>query len=405
MEFLCERHRPSNGAEFAHAHYDHSQPEDILNYQRALKSLRISQPDDKPLILNIGEGAAPLRFFLGVAVNMGLKNPVTVCGEGRLPFRPVKPLADALNFLGAKIELPSPDTGRQLPLIINPSPPIEGGVITLRSDVSSQYISALMMASSVWSKGIRIIFEQGRPVSFPYIEMTAEIMRSYGADVALSDNEVQTFPIKRERPYTPVDSEADWSAASYLYEAAALNPDFKISVNHLPEPCRSLQGDSVCAEIFRPLGVATTFHNDGSAVIIRHAGEECETYSRDMTDAPDLVPALVVALALREIPFNLTGVRNLRIKESDRLEALKRGLQQLGYFIETGEDSISGDRRKSGIKDDPKITIESCSDHRIAMAFGVAMSRYPNIKITHPECVAKSFPDFWRTEPKLWKER
>lgn len=332
----------------------------------------------------VGDGAATFRFFLAAAATL-FPYPLIVRGSEQLMSRPVATLLDALNHLGADAQ----PTERGI--LLGGKKPL-GGEITLDTSVSSQFVSALMMAAPVWPKGLRIRLS-GANVSFPYVGMTRGVMESFGATVSLSTEEVEIAP-GGYRPPEAYRIESDWSAASYLYELVALGADSEIKMEGLFPPDRSLQGDAQCAHLFSPLGVETRFSHDNS-VIIRKKGEAVSQLDRDMSPTPDLVPALAATCCGLGVRFRFRGVGHLRHKESNRLAALAEELKKCGYHLRVGDDSLSweGERMRA----DAPLRFSSHGDHRIAMsmmAYGKASGN--DWQIDHPEVTSKSFPGFPR---------
>lgn len=376
----------TGNADSFNAGYDASQAQDIHNMANAIGAIS-AYDGQNPLEINIGEGAAPLRFFMALAASIPSPCPILLKGDGRLPERPNAILVETLHQFGADIAV-APDAipGNSLPLIIK-GRKLKGGEIEIDCTVSSQYISALMMASVLWEDGLTLRFIGGKPVSMPYIRMTAKIMRAYGCDVTLTETEVRVKPGFDKDKIAGVPQEADWSAAAFLYEACFLIPHLRSEIlNRLPAnllpPWQSLQGDASCVKIFGIIEIAWPYEED----------------ILDMADTPDIVPPLAVALTLRGIPFTLSGIKNLRIKESDRIEALVLNLRKLGYILTATEDTLTFEGKSKVIASNTEdiIEIDSRGDHRIAMAFGIASLLRPEIRISHPECVAKSFPGFWQ---------
>lgn len=257
--------------------------------------------------------------------------------------------------------------------------------------------------------------------------MTAEIMKSFGAEVSMENCEIKVSGTLLPPEIYPI--EADWSAASYFYEMALMNPGHKLPIANLAPARDSLQGDSRCAAIFAAVGVETNYNDDGSAYLLgrpedlRLVKEQKGFVEFDLNDTPDLAPALAVGLCLAGIGFRLNSVGHLRHKETDRLAALQTELAKLGYNIEVGENEMiwhSADfhapatpSAKSGATDASeqsgalKISakggaataapcIETYHDHRMAMAFAPAALRLPAIIIENPDVVGKSFPTYWK---------
>lgn len=345
-------------------------------------------------MINIGEGGAPLRFFTAIAASMDSVDVTVTCGHS-LMSRPLKPLLDALGIAGADIVCqrregypPLRIKGRRL----------EPKELTLDPSVSSQFVSALMLAAPMWRHGLKLSFGGGKPVSAPYIAMTAGVMREFGSEVTVDDSGIRVAPGVLTPPEV-FGVETDWSAVSYFYELALLLPGKDIPIARLSRPDRSLQGDSVCGAIFNLLGVRTLWGADGSATLrcdpeVADALRSLDTpLQLDLNATPDLVPAMAVGLCFAGIRFRLTGIGHLRHKESNRITAIANELEKVGYRLETGSDDMAwlGARTPMGENE----TISTYSDHRIAMAFAPAAVRLPYLAIEDPGVVDKSFPGYW----------
>lgn len=363
--------------------------EDVLGMQRALDAL--SAPDIEDVY--IGDGGAPIRFFTALTASLPGK-ALIVEGSPGLSRRPMKILIDTLRRAGASIKClrnegypPFRVMGRK----------IETGVLNIDAGISSQYISALMLVAPLWKNGLQLTL-CGKLVSYPYLKMTAAIMDRYGIESELSP---ECISVKNQLPVAPAEYpiEPDWSAASYFYELALLTPGFPIHIKSLIPAGDSLQGDSACERIFGRCGVRTHYHPDGSATLVCDAAtlrdivEKNEFFEADLGDTPDLVPALCVGFSLSGIKFRFCNVAHLRHKESNRLEALANEMQKIGYMLDIGDSTLSwcGRRCPTGENE----SIDTYSDHRMAMAFAPAAAVLPYLSINNPEVVRKSFPKFW----------
>lgn len=341
--------------------------------------------------IDIHASGTAFRFVTAVAASTPGR-AFLVTGTPRLCARPMSPLLDVLRKAGAGIEgLGENGTGPYMVKGAN----LKGGDFEIRGDVSSQFISALMLASPSWENGMRLRFTTPL-VSRPYAEMTAEVMRKFGIEVCLSEDSVEV----KQGVYTSparFKVEADWSAAGFFYEAAAFKLT-QVNIAGLVSPEESLQGDAATAKFFEKLGVVSRFEEEGARIM---RIEELPDYlEADLTDNPDLAPAFAVACVLNASRFKFTGVRNLRLKECDRLAAIQTEFEKLGYPIKVEDDSIEWEGYASPSPFD-KPVIETYDDHRIAMAFAIAALRMPEMRIKCPEVVNKSFEDFWNQLPEL----
>lgn len=309
----------------------------------------------------------------------------TITGSERMRHRPIRLLVDALRSLGARIDYLGEEGFPPLRIY---GKMLEGGRLMLSAGVSSQYISALLMVAPYMREGL-ILSLVGEMISKPYIMMTLSMMRQWGMDSVWNGNEIRVLPGR----YKPVhfSVESDWSAASYWYEIAALVPGAVVELSGLHDV--SVQGDSRVSEFFAHLGVETDFLHDG--VRLRHVGmSDRSCLSVDLTNQPDLAQTLVVTCVLLHRPFCFIGLQSLKIKETDRIAALKCELAKLGYRITDREDSIlewNGEQTEA----EHLPAIDTYDDHRMAMAFAPACIFYPGLEIRCPEVVSKSYPAFW----------
>ena len=344
---------------------------------------------DMPEVIDIGAAGTAMRFLAAyLSVGTGTH---TLTGTERMRQRPIGVLVDALRQLGAHIEYlgtegfpPLRVTGR----------PLAGGALEVAGDVSSQYISALLMIGPMLRQGLTLKLT-GDIVSRPYIDLTLWTMTGFGAQVEWSDvDTISVAPV----PYraTTYAVENDWSAASYWYEVVALlnKPEARVVLPGLSDGSR--QGDSVTRYIGSLMGVKTTFDTlaDGSQqVVLASHGCTLPRLDYDFVNSPDLVQTFVVACAAKGIPFHFTGLASLRIKETDRIEALKRELCKLGVLLTDRHDS---ELIWDGERCDPTMEpIDTYQDHRMAMAFAPAALTLGPVTINHPEVVSKSYPHYW----------
>ena len=306
-------------------------------------------------------------------------------GTERMQQRPIQILVNALRELGAQIEY----AGKEgfPPLRIHGTE-LKGNELTLKGNVSSQYISALLMIGPVLKNGLRLHLT-GEIISLPYINLTLQLMKEFGAKAAwTSGNSIEVAP----QPYTPVSFmvESDWSAASYWYQIAALSEQAEIELMGLFR--NSYQGDSRGAEIFSRLGITTEFTHEG--VLLKKSNRLVEQLNEDFVAIPDLAQTFAVTCCLLGIPFRFTGLQSLKIKETDRIFALKTELRKLGYLLQDVQDSIliwDGER----CQPEAQPVIQTYEDHRMAMAFAPAALRFPEMRIAEPQVVTKSYPTYW----------
>ena len=332
---------------------------------------------------NVGAAGTTMRFLTAFLANR--PGEWTITGTERMKNRPIKVLVEALNALGAHISYME-KTGFP-PLRISGSA-LPGGEIALPGNVSSQYISAILMVAPLMEKGVTLHLE-GEIVSRPYIHITLQLMKQFGVSATWEDHTIRVLP----QTYTPIRFlvESDWSAASYWYEMMALSPKAEIELLGLFK--ESLQGDATGAKLFERLGVETRFTDRG--VKLRHTGIRCKELTYDFVNEPDLAQTFVVTCALLGVPFRFTGLQSLKIKETDRIAALQTELRKLGYVLRDAQDSIlSWDGERCEPEAHPVIA--TYEDHRMALSFApAALVRPEGIAIAHPEVVSKSYPHYW----------
>lgn len=331
---------------------------------------------------DIGNAGTAMRFLTAFLAR--IFGTWELSGSSRMHRRPVGILVDALNRIGADIRYAG-EKGYP-PLRIHGSL-LTGGELEVSASVSSQFISALMMVAPTMLKGLTLHLT-GKVTSAPYIQMTAHIMRAFGVQVDCSGNDIRILP----QSYTPpslYEIEADWSAASYFFEWMTLARKGELLLRGLRPD--SIQGDACQVKLWAQLGVAAEFVTEG--LVIWPDEILLKTFKYDFSDMPDLVQSFAVACCLLNVPFSFTGVNTLRMKETDRLDALVSELRKLGYLLEAGDAWLiwNGTRCESATA--PLIC--TYGDHRMAMAFAPALLKYPALTIENRDVVTKSFPGFW----------
>ncbi len=346
---------------------------------------------DKPDVIDIKAAGTAMRFLTAyLAVTPGSH---TITGTERMKHRPIKVLVDALRYLGADIVYEGEEGFP--PLRIN-GRTLEGGHLTMPGNVSSQYISALLMIAPMLKNGLTLHLE-GEIISRPYIDLTLSLMAAYGADAEWNDMDTITV---RPKPYTmrPYCIENDWSAASYWYEMMAIGGtrDSRVTLDGLADGSR--QGDSSVRYIFSLLGVNTTFAdanpNTPTSVVLRCTGRRLPRLEYDFINSPDLAQTFVVCCAAMGIKFRFTGLQTLKIKETDRIEALKAELRKFGYVINDvdGRELVWDGER---CKPDSNPVVATYDDHRMALAFAPLAFKLGQVRIENPQVVTKSYPSYW----------
>ena len=348
--------------------------------------------------VDIGAAGTAMRFSTALLAVTPGEHLIT--GSERMCHRPISLLVEALRQLGAHIDYVGEEGYPPLRIIGRQG--LSGGRLSLQGSVSSQYVSALLMIAPTLRQGLQLRLE-GEIISRPYIDMTLSLMRAFGAQAAWTDGQtlsVEPVPYQRRAFFV----ESDWSAASYWYSFLALSEDAGACVE-LPGLFRpSLQGDSRVAELFRPLGVATAYEAWGvrltkAAAEGKHeglpAGGQTEPPMEvDLVAQPDLAQTLVVACCLKGIPFRFSGLQSLRIKETDRLAALRTELSKIGFPVEEREGrQLCWDGRRT--EPQRAAAIDTYDDHRMAMAFAPCALATGSVCINNPHVVSKSYPRFW----------
>ena len=388
--------------------------------------------------IDIGATGTAMRFLTAfLAITEG---ETIITGSERMKQRPIGTLVEALRKLGADIDYTEKEG--YPPLCIR-GKRLQGGALEIEAGISSQYISALLMIAPCLADGL-ILHLKGNIASRTYIELTLDLMRKYGAVAEWTDE--QTIRVDAGAyEDIPLTVEADWSAASYWYELAAVAGSLghKVALTLPALSLDSLQGDRVVAELFEPLGVKTgvamdngqfTIHNSqftvdkvcaseressllefsqraqpklNSAAVNSQLGEDNSRFSIlnsqfewDFTHCPDIAQTLAVTCCLLGIPYIFKGIHSLRIKETDRVAALITELRKLGFVLHAeGDERLVWDGERC--EPDGHPVIATYDDHRMAMAFAPAALRYKNLTIEHPEVVTKSYPGFWEEIGKL----
>ena len=362
----------------------------------------LSDCDDTEVIINAlrympseidikGAGTA-MRFMTAyLSVMRGTR---VLTGTPRMKQRPIGILVDALRRLGADI---SYEGAEGYPPLRITGKSIAGGRLDIPGNVSSQYISALLMIGPVLQKGLELQLT-GEIISRPYIDLTLWMMGEFGAEAEWTASDTITV---KPKPYVNREYfiENDWSGASYWYEMIALSNDRDAEFKLSGLTDGSKQGDSVARYIFSLLGVKTIFESKETGktqtVTIKRNGRCVPRLEYDFVNSPDLAQTFVVTCAAKGIPFHFKGLSTLKIKETDRIEALKREMRKLGYVLEDRNDSEliwNGECCEPRLEDG----IDTYDDHRMALAFApYALKREAGLVINNPQVVTKSYPQYW----------
>ena len=333
-------------------------------------------------IWNAEDAGTTMRFLTSF---LAFRKPgVLLTGTERMKKRPIKILVDTLNKIGAEISYMEKDGYPPIKIKRKISQIKES--VSIRGDISSQYISSLLMIAPVLSNGLKI--KVVPPFySKPYVMMTLNLMKKFGIKYHLSDDIISIKNQKYKSGSYKVES--DWSAASYWYSFMSINKKLNvIKLKGLRE--HSFQGDQVIKKIMTLFNVETIYDSDG--IILRKKDFDCDYLELDFKDCPDLAQTVLVVAAYHKIKLKLYGVESLKIKETDRLEAMSNELKKIGVNFYDDDGVWTLDKRNTEFSSE--ASIETYEDHRMAMAFAPLSSEI-NITINNPDVVNKSYPTFW----------
>ena len=334
--------------------------------------------------INVEDAGTAMRFLTAYYAFSGKQ--VVLEGTKRMHQRPIKPLIGALNELGTNIEYLENDGFP--PIKIYPVAKPSKNLVKIKANISSQFISALLLIASKFTEGLTIELE-GEIASKPYLDMTLNILNQVGIESNFSNKTISVFPTEIQQKKLAI--EADWSAASYFYGMFALSSSTELELNGLHE--NSLQGDAIIAQWAEEyFGILTAYTPKGVALTknIHHPVPNYITI--DFSDYPDLAQTMIVLCAGLGINIKATGLASLNIKETNRISALKNELKKLSVEVDTGKDFI--ELSDQIIPIDNPVSISTYKDHRMAMAFSMLSFIQP-ISIDEPEVVSKSFPDYF----------
>lgn len=341
-------------------------------------------------IVDIHHAGTAMRFLTAFFATQEGRE-VTLTGSKRMKERPISILVDALKQLGADI---SYELNEGYPPLIIKGKEITKNKVSLAANVSSQYISALLLVAPKLKNGIELTLE-GKITSVPYIKMTLALLNEIGVETSFEGNVINIKP-KKEVVSKTLVVESDWSSASYFYSIVALcEVGTEITISAYKET--SLQGDSSLAKFYNDFGVESTFGED--SVTIKKTGND-NSRSKiefDLSNSPDIAQTIAVTCYGLGISCHLTGLHTLKIKETDRLEALYEELSKLGAKIKVTDKELFLEPSTSI---NENITIKTYNDHRMAMAFAPLALKVP-ISIEDANVVSKSYPDFWKDMEKL----
>ncbi|MFT5753668.1 MAG: 3-phosphoshikimate 1-carboxyvinyltransferase [Flavobacterium sp.] len=360
-----------------------------------IKLENISKSDDsdamqmallsKDEIIDIHHAGTAMRFltaFFAVQEN----KEVILTGSSRMKERPIKILVEALKQLGAVITY---EENEGFPPIRIKGKKITNNKVTLKADVSSQYISALLLIAPKLKNGLELTLE-GEITSIPYIRMTLGLLNEIGVETTFENNVIKVNP-QFVIHNSQLIIESDWSSASYFYSIVALSEiGTQISLSSYKQS--SLQGDSALVEIYKGFGVETVFNDNESITIAKINFKNQKALVFNLQSSPDIAQTIAVTCFGLRMACHLTGLHTLKIKETDRLEALKTELSKLGANVSVTNDSLTIEQSNNL---NVGVSISTYQDHRMAMAFA-PLALKTSLVINEAEVVSKSFPTFWK---------
>ncbi|WP_300441217.1 3-phosphoshikimate 1-carboxyvinyltransferase [Christiangramia sp.] len=333
-------------------------------------------------LIDIHHAGTAMRFLTAYfAAKEGCE--VEITGSKRMKERPIRLLVDALQRMGADIQYKN-EIGYP-PLIIK-GKKLHVDSVKLQANVSSQYVSALMLIGASLENGLEIILE-GQITSTPYILMTLEILQHAGIKGEFKDDRIYIEPVGEIKP-SVIAVESDWSSASYFYSIAAIAETAEIKLSNYRKTSR--QGDSCLAEIYKHFGVQTEFR-ENYIILKKERATKAVRISEDLRNSPDIAQTIAVTCLALGMECKLEGLHTLKIKETDRLQALKNEMEKFGAEVRITNDCLHLLPCKD-LKED--VAVETYNDHRMALAFAPLAQKVP-LSIKEAEVVSKSYPDFW----------
>lgn len=335
--------------------------------------------------LDIHHAGTAMRFLTAFLSTQDGRE-VTLTGSSRMQERPIKVLVDALSQLGADIRC---KTNEGFPPLLIKGRAITKHKVSIKANVSSQYISALLLIAPSLKNGLELTLE-GEITSIPYIKMTLSLLNQLGVKTTFEHNIITVEHAKSGISPITLTVESDWSSASYFYSIVALS-EIGTEITLSSYKMKSLQGDSVLATIYKDFGVETVF-KDNSIIISKIANCRQNIINCNLIKAPDIAQTIAVTCLGLGVNCHLEGLHTLKIKETDRLLALKNEIEKFGTPVTISEDSLTLNNVEK-LKDN--ITVETYKDHRMAMAFA-PLGLKTNLTINQADVVSKSYPDFWK---------
>lgn len=334
-------------------------------------------------VIDIHHAGTAMRFLTAFFATQEGKE-VTLTGSQRMKERPIQILVEALNQLGANISYL--ENSGCPPLLIK-GKALTQNKISLKANVSSQYISALLLIASKLEQGLELTLN-GEITSIPYINMTLNLLNQIGVETSFKNNVITVNPLKEVSGDKTIVVESDWSSASYFYSIVALSPiGTQVELSSYKQD--SLQGDSVLAELYQAFGVKTLFK--GLSIVLEKTSQHQPGIAFDLVKSPDIAQTIAVTALGLGVKCDLEGLHTLKIKETDRLVALKNEIEKLGGDIEVTNETLHLKPFDGNFK---LATIQTYNDHRMAMAFA-PLALKTELKIEDAMVVSKSYPTFW----------
>ncbi|WP_353185450.1 3-phosphoshikimate 1-carboxyvinyltransferase [Parapedobacter lycopersici] len=358
---------------------------DTVTLQQALAAAAVAgkKSGNDETEIDVGPAGTAMRFLTAYLTRVNGNFLLT--GSARMKQRPIGILVDALNTLGATIRYAG-ETGFP-PLSITGGSAQQTAEVAVQGDVSSQYLSALLLIASAMPNGLKLRIA-GELTSRPYLTMTLQMLAEVGIQHHWEDNVISIAP--QQAKSATLTIEPDWSAASYWYAMVALAGEGNLFLPNLKS--NSLQGDSAIVEIMSHFGVASSFENGG--LRIQKTSSHSSKSLFDFKECPDLAQTVIVCAAALQHDLSFTGLHTLRIKETDRIAALQRELGKFG--VELIEEGTVYHLKTGGLNRNANPVIDTYEDHRMAMAFAPLGLVFNQMRINEPEVVEKSYPDFWK---------
>ena len=333
--------------------------------------------------INVGHAGTAMRFLTAfLSIQKG--KTFEIFGSERMHKRPIGPLVEALNSIGANIKYLEK---KGFPPLKIEGKKMKKNNLSIRGNVSSQFISALLLISPMFEKGLNINIE-GDITSKPYLDMTLFFLKKLGVKTIFEKNKIQVFETKRIKDFK-YEIESDWSSLSYFFSIVSLSQNASLRISNFRK--NTIQGDKRLIQIYERLGVTSSFYKNSIILTKDSNNGIAQKLNLDLNDCPDIAQTIAVNCFGLGIPCDLFGLHTLKIKETDRLLALKNELEKLGASIKITENSLHLSKSKNI---NSNVKIRTYDDHRMAMSFAPLGLKTPII-IENPNVVEKSFSDFW----------